>query len=169
MISPNFQVWRLLYPPLPRAGPNMARVRAQTCKYDQSGIFWLASVPILMTNRGKIWHAKPMVYGHMPNFIWIGIFCHPRWGKNTQILPYFQLCHTNVVPPSIVEKTLNTGVQVQLQTFPYPMYQNFFCVTAAHKTRTFLNNCQRNKPLQSIYILKLHKIFSSCRVCCMEP
>jgi len=86
-------------------------------------------------------YSRPTVYAYVPNFISIGLFCHPLAAKKPQFLPFFGLRHLVVSPVCSSLRKLNTGAQ--LQTFPYTkvsksfLYSNTFMAKSGAESLTF--------------------------------
>jgi len=95
-------------------------------------------------------YSRPAVHVYVPNFVSIGLFCHPL-AAETQIFAVFGLRHLLVSPVGGNLRKLNTCAQ--LQTFPYPtasklfMYSNAFVAKSGAQTLAFksVTNKQTNK------------------------
>jgi len=61
-------------------------------------------------------YSRPTIYACVPNFVSIGLFCHPLAAKKKQFLPFCGLQHLVVSPIGSSLRKMNTGAQ--LQTFP---------------------------------------------------
>jgi len=96
-------------------------------------------------------YSRPLVYAYVPNFVWIGLFCHPLLAKNPSFCCFFGLQHLVLSPIGNSLTKLNTGAQ--LQTFPYPMasklflYSNAFIAKSGAQSLTFksVTNRQTDK------------------------
>ena len=90
-------------------------------------------------------YSRPTVYGYVPNFVSIGLFCRPLAAKTPpnfcQFLRFFGLRHLVLSPIGNSLTKLNTTAQ--LQTFPYPtasksfLYSNAFMAKWGAQTLTF--------------------------------
>ena len=95
-------------------------------------------------------YSKPTLYAYMPNFVWIGLFCHPLLAKTPNFCR-FLVRHLVLSPIGNSLTKLNTDVQ--LQTFPYPtasklfLYSNAFMAKSGAQSLTFksVTNRQTNR------------------------
>jgi len=94
-------------------------------------------------------YSRPMVYAYVPNFVLIGLFCHPLLAKNLNRFLGFR--HLVMSPIVINLRKFNTGAQPQ--TFPYPtasksfLHSNAFIAKSGAQSLRFksVTNKQTNR------------------------
>jgi len=94
-----------------------------------------------------------MVYAYVPDFVSIGLFCHPLLAKKKQLLPFFGLRHLVVPPIGSSLRKLNTAAQ--LHTFPYQtasksfLYSNVFMAKSGAQSLTSKSVTNRQTDKQT--------------------
>ena len=108
------------------------------------------STPFYRWEPNLVCYSRPAVYGYVPNFVSIGLFCRPLVAKKTN-LRFLGLRHLVLSPIGNSLRKLSTGAQ--LQTFPYStasksfLYSNAFMAKSGAQTLTFkrVTDKQTNK------------------------
>ena len=100
-----------------------------------------------------VYYSRPTVYAYIPNFVSIGLVCHPLLAKKPQFLPFLDFGIV-VSPLGSNLRKLNTGAQ--LQTFSYPtvsksfLYSNAFMAKSGAQSLTF--NSVTNKQTKKLNV-----------------